>query len=59
MKEYTTNCPCCNNQIKIIIKDDGTSAIVFFNDKKLELNENEIFEKHGICLGMKGGETVE
>jgi hypothetical protein len=53
LKELNIKCPCCNKDIIINLQDDGNYSIVFFDEK---ISEDEVFEKYGICLGVKDGE---
>lgn len=56
INEFNIECPCCNNQLKVEIKDDGKITVVFLGE---EISSEELFLKHGICIGTKGGEKDE
>ena len=55
MKELNIKCPCCGKNIVLNLQDDENYSVVFFDEK---ISENELFERHGICLGVKGGENI-
>lgn len=55
MKDFKIKCPCCNKDIVVKLQDDGSYSVVFFDEK---ISEDEVFEKYGICFGMKGGENI-
>lgn len=55
LRELNIKCPCCNKDIIINLQDDGNYSVVFFDEK---ISEEELLEKYGICLGMKGGENI-
>lgn len=55
MKELNIKCPCCSKDIIVNLQDDGNYSVVFFDEK---ISEEELLEKYGICLGMKGGENI-
>ena len=57
MKSLKIRCPCCDNLMCIEIEDTGDVAGVFFDG--LKISTNEAFEQYGICLGLKGGESIE
>lgn len=53
MKEYITNCPCCNRQFKIAINEDsGEISTVFFVEEN-QVNKEFIkqLEEKGIYFG--------
>lgn len=49
-RDYTVNCPCCGEQIKISINGSG-NATAFLLDKN-KISQNELFQKTGIELGI-------
>lgn len=49
-RDYTVNCPCCGEQIKISINGSG-NATVFLLDKN-KISQNELSSKFGIELGI-------
>lgn len=49
-RDYTVNCPCCGEQIKISINGSGNTT-AFLLDKN-KISQNELFQKMGIELGV-------
>lgn len=49
-RDYTVNCPCCGEQIKISINGSG-NATAFLLDKN-KISKNELSSKFGIELGI-------
>ena len=49
-RDYTVDCPCCGEQIKISINGSG-NATAFLLDKN-KISQNELFQKTGIELGI-------
>lgn len=48
--DYTVDCPCCGELIKISIDGSGnTTAFLLDNNK---ISQNELFHKTGIELGI-------
>lgn len=50
MNEYTINCPCCGNEIKIQFEGSG-DATTFLLDIN-QISQEEISNKLGIELGV-------
>lgn len=55
MQEFTINCPCCDNRIRILISDSG-DATAFLLDKN-NISNKELSLKYGIELGVAEGEV--
>lgn len=49
-RDYTVNCPCCGEQIKISINGSGNATAFLLNKNKI--SQNELFQKTGIELGI-------
>lgn len=49
-RDYTVNCPCCGEQIKISINGSGNATAFLLDKNKISLNE--LFQKTGIELGI-------
>lgn len=49
-RDYTVNCPCCGEQIKISINGSGNATAFLLDNNKISLNE--LSSKFGIELGI-------
>ena len=49
-RDYTVNCPCCGEQIKISINGSGNATAFLLDKNKISLNE--LSSKFGIELGI-------
>lgn len=56
-RDYTINCPCCGEQIKISIDGSG-NATAFLLDKN-KISKKELFQKTGIELGIVESEECD
>lgn len=54
--DYTVDCPCCGEQIKISIDGSGNTT-TFLLDKN-KISKNELFQKTGIELGIVESEEM-
>lgn len=50
MNEYIVRCPCYENEIKITFDSSGTPTAFLL--PKNHISQDELFEKHGIELGV-------
>jgi hypothetical protein len=52
MKELVFQCPCCEEEIKVVIDGDFNIVSVLINNIEVsELEQNEILNKYGIEFG--------
>lgn len=51
MNEYIINCPCCGEQLKIIVYNSGTATAFLLS--KCTISQSELSKKFGIELGVE------
>lgn len=51
MNEYIINCPCCGEQLKIIVDNSGTATAFLL--PKCTISQSELSKKFGIELGVE------
>lgn len=57
MNEYIIDCPCCNNKIQIQVDGSGNSTAFLFDENSI--SQKELFQRHGIELGIIESEVSD